>query len=78
MKKLMVKNGSYQKDGEEKAKWVQVGVIMDGQNGEFAILEPHINLAAFPHDEGKGIMCSIFDDSNQQQGQQQGQQRNQW
>lgn len=67
MKKLMVKNGSYMKDGQEKAKWVQVGVIMDGQNGEFAILEPHVNLAAFPREEGRGVMCSIFDDSQQPQ-----------
>ena len=71
MKKLMVKNGSYTtNDGQEKSRWVQVGVIMENANGEFAILEPHVNLAGLPRSDRGGVMVSIFTD--QPQGNQSG------
>jgi len=82
MKKLAIGNGKYMKDGIEKTRWVNVGVIGVGQNGkEYMMIDPTINFAAFKRDEGRDmVMVSIFDDSqntgqnqnNNQNNQQQG------
>ena len=70
MKKLMVKNGEYTNaQGETKGKWVQVGVILSNDKGEFVILEPSINLAGLPRSEKGGVMVSIFEDQPRNQGQ---------
>ena len=73
MKRIMIANGKYVKDGQEKSKWVEVGVIMTSQNGnEFVLLDPTVNLAGFPREAGKDkLIASIFDDANQQPRQQQ-------
>ena len=73
MKKLMVANGKYLKDGVEKTNWVEVGIINTSANGkEYCLLNPVINLAGFPREEGKDrVIASIFDDANQQPRQQQ-------
>ncbi len=69
MKKLAVANGQYEKDGQQKTRWVNVGVIGISQNGkEYMLIDPTINFAGFPREEGKDmVMVGIFDDSNQQQ-----------
>ena len=76
MKKLAIANGKYQKDGQEKTRWVNVGVIGVGSNGkEYMMLDPTINLAGFAREAGRDmVMVSIFDDSHQQAPQQQQQQ----
>ena len=65
----MIANGKYMKDGQEKSKWVEVGVIMtSAKGGEFCLLDPTVNLAGFPREAGKDkLIASIFDDNNQQQ-----------
>ncbi len=70
MKKLAVANGSYQKDGQDKTRWVNVGVIGTTQEGkEYMLIDPTINFAAFPRQEGKDmVMVGIFEDQPQQQG----------
>ena len=70
MKKLAIANGKYMKDGIEKTKWVNIGIINTAQSGkEYMLLDPTINLAGFPREEGKSsVMVSIFDDNQQQQG----------
>ena len=71
-KKLAVANGSYIKDGQEKTRWVNVGVILEKNSKEFMLIDPTINFAAFPREQGKDmVMVGIFDDSQQGQGQQQ-------
>ncbi len=71
MKKLAVANGTYPKDGQEKTRWVNVGVILEKNGKEFMLIDPTINFAAFPREQGKDmVMVGIFDDS---QGQQQNQ-----
>ena len=89
MKKLSAKVGSYQKDGQTKGKYVTIGVIMNGQHGEYALIDPTVNLAGVLIQqnlnsamEGKqpnnSIMCSVFDKDAtipQQQQQQQYQQQ---
>ena len=73
MKKLAVANGQYQTDGQTKTRWVNVGVIGVSSNGkEYMLIDPTINFAGFPREEGKDmVMVGIFDDSQQQQGGQQ-------
>jgi len=71
-KKLAVANGSYMKDGQEKTRWVNVGVILEKNGKEFALIDPTINFAAFPREQGKDmVMVGVFEENNQQQPQQQ-------
>ena len=67
-KKLSIANGKYMKDGQEKTRWVSVGVILQKDGKEFVLLDPTINLAGFQREAGKDmLMVNIFDDSQQQQ-----------
>ena len=71
-KKLAVANGTYQKDGQEKTRWVNVGVILEKDGKEFMLIDPTVNFAAFHREQGKDmVMVGIFEDQNQGQGQQQ-------
>lgn len=70
MKKLAVANGSYMNsNGEQKTRWVNVGVIGVSQNGkEYMLIDPTINFAGFPREEGKDmVMVGIFEDQQQVQ-----------
>ncbi len=69
MKKLSIANGKYMKDGVEKTRWVNVGVIGIGSNGkEYMMIDPTINFAAFQREEGRDmVMVSIFEDQQQNQ-----------
>jgi hypothetical protein len=52
---------SYQKDGETKTSWENIGVMMQGDNGPFLLLDPVFNLAGFPRHEGKRMLiASLF------------------
>ena len=75
MKKLAVANGQYEKDGQQKTRWVNVGVIGVAQNGkEYMLIDPTINFAGFPREQGKDmVMVGIFDDSQQGQNNNNGQ-----
>lgn len=88
MKKIMAKTGEYTNgQGETKGNWVEVGVIMSNANGEYIMLNPSVSLAGVQAQQqslatkqgkqgGERVMCSIFDDTNQQgQGQQSPQQQ---
>ena len=78
MKKLKAKVGTYQKDGQEKGRYVDVGVINQGNNGEYMLLSPDVNLAGvlikqnnMLASQGKqprdSVMVSILDDTQQSQ-----------
>lgn len=74
MRKLLAKVGTYQKDGETKNRWEQLGVIMSNEKGEYALLDPKVSLAgvlacqnAMSDQPRTRIMVSIFDDDNDQQ-----------
>lgn len=79
---LKCKVGTYEKDGQTKGKYVDVGVLMQGQDGGmFVLLNTTFNPAGVPNPEGKeSVLVSVFTDeqssnseANQypQQGQQQ-------
>ena len=75
MKKLAVANGNYEKDGQTKTRWVNVGVIMEKDGKEFALIDPTINFAAFPREEGKDmVMVGVFEEQQNNNSQQQQQQ----
>lgn len=63
MKKLMIKAGTYTtRDGEVKNNWKQIGIIKSNDNGEFALLDPTVNLAGFDRHGKDMLMVSIFSD----------------
>lgn len=82
VKRLMAKTGQYEKDGQTKGRYTEVGVIMSNQNGEYVLMDPSVNLAGVLLQQqalaqqtggrsGDRVMVSIFDNDNrgrQQQG----------
>ena len=44
MKKITAKIGEYQKNGETKGRYVDLGVIRQGNNGEYMLLNPSVSL----------------------------------
>lgn len=68
MKKLMIKHGEFtNRNGEVKNKWVEVGVIMSNDKGEYALLDPAVNLAAFKEQGKDKVIASIFEDRKSQE-----------
>lgn len=86
-KRLVAKIDEYQKDGQTKGKYIEIGVILSNDNGEYALIDPTVNLAGVLTKQNmlgrkkqqqprNNVMCSIFDNSQQQQwGQPQQQQQ---
>jgi len=79
--------GEYQKDGQTKAEWADVGVILTSANGkEYMLLNAEVSLAGIlakqnvlAQNKGEqhraNVMCSINEEqSNQQQNNNQNQQ----
>lgn len=83
-KRICAKVEEYQKDGQMKGKYVEIGVILNNQNGDYMLIDPSVSLSGVLAKQNamefvKGgqirsnIMCSIFDDSqHQNQNNQQG------
>ena len=72
---LAVVVGQYQKDGQTKNRYQNIGVMMETeQGGRFLLMDRSFNPAGVPYDATRGnqIMVSLFDDSPRQ-GQQGGQ-----
>ena len=80
-KRIAAKIDEYQKDNQTKGKWVDVGVILSNQNGEYIMLNPTVDLSGVLMKQrllaqkkgaktGDNVMCSIFD--NEPQAPQQG------
>jgi hypothetical protein len=51
--------GEYQKDGQTKARWQEVGVVMATDKGHILLLEPWFNPAGLPRDGDKAVL-SLF------------------
>ena len=77
VKKLVAKVGEYEKDGQTKGRYVTLGVILRNDNGEYAILDPSVNIAGCLTQQnmtnhkagrrtGDKLMVSIFDDDNRE------------
>lgn len=55
---LAVKVGEYEKGGEKKNEYQNVGVILEGQYGPYILLNRTFNPAALG--EGKSVLISMF------------------
>lgn len=59
---LCVKSGSYEKGGETKSKWLNVGAVLSGDKGMFILLDRTFNPAGCPNPEGKEtVLISMFE-----------------
>jgi hypothetical protein len=73
---LAVKTGSYQKDGQEKGRYENVGSVMQGDKGQFLILKRTFNPAGVPNPDCKdSVLISCFEPNGQQNQQQAPQQQ---
>ena len=58
---IAVKTGEYQKDGETKNRYENVGVILKGDNGSFIIMNRTFNPAGVPNPECRNtVLLSLF------------------
>lgn len=64
---LAVKVGTYQKDGQEKNRYINVGAVMsstdnDGNKSTFVLLDRTFNPAGVPNPENKdSVLVSVFE-----------------
>ncbi len=67
---LVIKTGSYtNQQNEEKGRYKNVGVVMEGDNGMFLLLDRTFNPAG--HGEGESCLISMFEPKQRQQPAQQ-------
>jgi hypothetical protein len=80
VKRLTAKIGEYEKDGQTKGRYVEVGVILSSDKGEYILMDPTVNLAGvltlqnmLNHKAGRKlsdrVMVSIFSEDRQGGGQ---------
>ena len=68
---LVVKIGEYEKNGETKGRYENIGSMMQGDNGPFIILKRTFNPAGVPNPECKdSVIVSCFEPQQQNQQQQ--------
>ena len=81
-KRIAAKIGSYEKDGQTKGEYVDIGVILNNDNGEYVLLNPTVDLAGvlmkqrmLAQETGKkaggSVIASVFDSDRQQNNGQQ-------
>lgn len=58
---LAVKTGTYEKDGQTKNKYQNVGVIMEGDKGPFILLNKTFNPAGI-QDGKESVIISMFEE----------------
>ena len=59
---LAVKTGSYEKQGETKNKYLNIGVVLQKEDGgKFLLLDRTVNLAGVPNPDNKEtVIVSMF------------------
>src|SRR3546814_20315666 len=63
---LAVKTGSYEKNGETKNRYENIGAVWQGENGPYITLKASFNHAGVPRrDGGDRILVACFDTSDQ-------------
>jgi hypothetical protein len=61
---LAVKTGEYEQDGETKGRYKNVGVVLEGKDGMFVMLDKTFNPAGVPDlndDKRDTILISMFE-----------------
>lgn len=73
---LAVKTGSYEVNGETKGRWMNVGALMEDNDGRpFVMLNACFNPAGIQREEGReSILISCFEPQQDQQDQRQSRQ----
>ena len=64
---VVARVGEYEKNGETKARWQNVGVVMETDKGPILLLEPWFNPAGVPRD-GDKVLLSLFPPNERDQG----------
>jgi len=74
---IAVKTGEYQKDGQIKGRYKNIGCVMKNDDGgSFMILDRTFNGAGLPNPEGRDtFIASLFEPKDQQQAAPQQQQQ---
>ena len=58
---LAVKIGTYEKDGETKNRYHNIGAVMEGEKDQFLLIDRHFNPAGVPNPDNKNsILVSVF------------------
>lgn len=67
LKDVVIKTGEYQKNGETKGRWQNVGALMRSDDGnDFIILERWFNPAGLPNPDNRGsVILSLFESRSQ-------------
>lgn len=69
---LAVKTGTYQKDGETKNRYMNIGAIFQGDKGNYMVMSAAFNPAGIERKEGSdSIFVSLFEPREEGQGQRQ-------
>lgn len=79
VKRLTAKIGEYEKDGQTKGKYVDLGVILSNDKGEYVLMDPTVNLAGvltlqnmMNHKAGRKtsdrVMVGVFSDDKSGSG----------
>jgi hypothetical protein len=63
-KRIAAKTEEYQKDGETKGKWIQIGVILENDNGEYILLDPTVNLSGVLQKQNMLAAKKLREDAN--------------
>lgn len=59
---LAVKTGSYERNGESKNRYMNIGAVFQGENGPYIVLNRAFNPAGVPFKEGSdSIIVSCFE-----------------
>ena len=65
---LCVKVGQYEKNGETKNRYLNVGAVMKGEKGQFIFLNRTFNPAGVPNPDNRdNVIVSIFKKENKNQ-----------
>lgn len=62
---LAVKTGEYQKDGQTKGRYQNVGAIMESEKGQFILLEKTFNPAGI-QDGKNSVLIHMFEEKKEQ------------
>ena len=73
---LAVKVGEYEKDGQTKNRYQNIGAVIGGDNGPYILMDRHFNPAGLPNpDNRNSIIVSLFEPRERESGGGGGQQR---